>query len=490
VAVPGDLDVEKVRVKNGDNVLGSVARSPNKPSVQVESPNGGGSLTGGSINVEWSASDSDGDELFFDVQYSPDGGGTWTPVNINVTGRSANVDLENLAGSSQGIIRVEASDGFNTSKDESDGTFTVPNNSPDASIITPTEGKSIGSSAPLQLKGSAFDREDGPLSGSNLKWKSSKDGELGSGKTLTLPASDLSEGEHTITLEAVDSDGVSTEVSVTIEIVEATAETDPGAPTCSELNLSEITFQISDFDASQEGEDTSEFVELTNTGTDPIALGGCSMVFFDGADSKSYMAADLGGTADAGGTFTLGNPTVEGVDQVFSEGTFQDGPDAMALYKAPASDFPDDTPVTTNLESRLSAVVYVSDDNIFDCYNASVPGCNSKSATTAGDPPLLRLEELANSMEKDTPEEFALNQNSPNPFSGRTTIRYDLPEEATVEIVVYDLLGRRVRSLELGRKQAGEHEATLSARDLSTGTYFLKLKAGDQVDTQSIQIVR
>ncbi len=214
------------------------------------------------------------------------------------------------------------------------------------------------------------------------------------------------------------------------------------------------------------------------------------MVFFDGADSRSYMAADLGGTADAGGTFTLGNPTVEGVDQVISEGTFQDGPDAMALYKAPASDFPDDTPVTTNLESRLSAVVYVSDDNIFDCYNASVAGCNSKSATTTGDPPLLRLEDLVNSMEKETPKEFALKQNSPNPFSGRTTIRYDLPEEATVGIAVYDLLGRRVRSLDLGRKQAGEHEATLSARDLSTGTYFLKLKAGDKVDTQSIQIVR
>ncbi|MFQ6608344.1 MAG: FlgD immunoglobulin-like domain containing protein [Fidelibacterota bacterium] len=53
------------------------------------------------------------------------------------------------------------------------------------------------------------------------------------------------------------------------------------------------------------------------------------------------------------------------------------------------------------------------------------------------------------------PEEFALHANVPNPFNPSTVIQYDLPEDSRVTLVIYDLLGREVKSLVLGEVPAG-----------------------------------
>jgi len=53
------------------------------------------------------------------------------------------------------------------------------------------------------------------------------------------------------------------------------------------------------------------------------------------------------------------------------------------------------------------------------------------------------------------PEEFALHANVPNPFNPSTSIQYDLPEDSRVTLVIYDLLGREVKSLVLGEVPAG-----------------------------------
>jgi len=266
-------------------------------------------------------------------------------------------------------------------------------------------------------------------------------------------------------------------------------DTEP-APSCpSEL-------QIGDFDADQGGNpDTGEFVDITNSSTsDQAAVDGCALVFFDGANSSSYFATDLAGVLSAEESYRVGNPGAPNADQTFANGTLQDGPDALALYKAPAADFPNGTPAGDNLDRRQSAVVYVSDENIFGCFNASVPGCQGKSTSgnksTSGDPPLLRLDEMMESLEEQTPDEFALEQNYPNPFSEQTTLRYGLPEQLDVELMVYDLLGRRVRQLETGTKQAGWHQVTFEADDLAAGTYFLRLTAGERTTTRKIQLMR
>jgi hypothetical protein len=77
------------------------------------------------------------------------------------------------------------------------------------------------------------------------------------------------------------------------------------------------------------------------------------------------------------------------------------------------------------------------------------------------------------------PTEFALHQNYPNPFNPTTTIKYDLPEQSHVSLVIYDVLGRKVVELENGVKGGGYHLATWNAGNVASGVYFARFTAMD-----------
>jgi flagellar hook assembly protein FlgD len=76
-----------------------------------------------------------------------------------------------------------------------------------------------------------------------------------------------------------------------------------------------------------------------------------------------------------------------------------------------------------------------------------------------------------------------------------TTIVFDMPRQATVEIVVYDALGREVRALERGVVPAGRHMITWDGRDgrgrdVGAGLYFCRMKSGKFTKTQKMSLVR
>jgi hypothetical protein len=88
------------------------------------------------------------------------------------------------------------------------------------------------------------------------------------------------------------------------------------------------------------------------------------------------------------------------------------------------------------------------------------------------------------------PHLFDLLQNYPNPFNPTTTIRYELPFASHVSLIVFDVLGRQVRTLVNTFEQAGRHEATFNAQYVSSGTYFYRLEAGGSVETRKLTVVR
>nr|WP_272507830.1 cohesin domain-containing protein [Salinibacter ruber] len=87
------------------------------------------------------------------------------------------------------------------------------------------------------------------------------------------------------------------------------------------------------------------------------------------------------------------------------------------------------------------------------------------------------------------PEEVRLTS-FPNPARRQATVEYALPEAREVTLQVYDVLGRKVATLEQGRKKAGRHTARLETGRLSSGVYFGRLEAGEQTRTQKITVVR
>jgi hypothetical protein len=73
------------------------------------------------------------------------------------------------------------------------------------------------------------------------------------------------------------------------------------------------------------------------------------------------------------------------------------------------------------------------------------------------------------------PDEFSLSQNYPNPFNPTTTIKYQMPENGTVSLKVFDMTGREVMNLVSGFKNAGFYQAQFNGNNLASGVYFYKL---------------
>jgi len=90
----------------------------------------------------------------------------------------------------------------------------------------------------------------------------------------------------------------------------------------------------------------------------------------------------------------------------------------------------------------------------------------------------------------ETPAEFRLNQNYPNPFMNKTTLPFSLPKEVDVRIGVYDLNGRLVTDIPKETLPAGHHELVLTAEGLSPGTYFCRLDAGEYTAIKTLVLIR
>lgn len=98
-------------------------------------------------------------------------------------------------------------------------------------------------------------------------------------------------------------------------------------------------------------------------------------------------------------------------------------------------------------------------------------------------------------VEAEIPDNLYLEQNYPNPFKRTTTIRFALDAPDNVELVVYDLLGRRVATLLKEQLSAGVYEVTWDARDeggrlVSSGVYFYTLKVGSHTETRRMVLQR
>lgn len=88
------------------------------------------------------------------------------------------------------------------------------------------------------------------------------------------------------------------------------------------------------------------------------------------------------------------------------------------------------------------------------------------------------------------PDEYSLRQNFPNPFNPVTTIRYSLPEQTHVKLVVYDLLGREVEELVNRKELPGAKTVQFEAGNLASGVYFYRLSTENYSETRKLIILK
>jgi hypothetical protein len=90
---------------------------------------------------------------------------------------------------------------------------------------------------------------------------------------------------------------------------------------------------------------------------------------------------------------------------------------------------------------------------------------------------------------------YFLGQAFPNPSHGSVTIPYGLPVEAPVSLEVYDVSGRRIRTLVSSKGKVGYQRVVWDGRAegggrAATGVYFYRLKAGNWAKTGKMVVVR
>lgn len=126
--------------------------------------------------------------------------------------------------------------------------------------------------------------------------------------------------------------------------------------------------------------------------------------------------------------------------------------------------------------------------------NASTPnnfyGWGEVNALAAAD-----YIDTTNGMPPRPVTDFVLYQNFPNPFNGITTIRYDVPEETTVSLTIYSVLGEKVKSLIDGTCMVGQNKIPWDGKNdngyhLPSGVYFVTFRTPYFTKTSKIILLR
>ncbi|NBC17678.1 MAG: T9SS type A sorting domain-containing protein [Bacteroidetes bacterium] len=90
----------------------------------------------------------------------------------------------------------------------------------------------------------------------------------------------------------------------------------------------------------------------------------------------------------------------------------------------------------------------------------------------------------------DVPDAFALHQNYPNPFNPRTTITFEVSEQAHVVLSVWDALGQKVKTLVDAPRAPGRHTVEFQADALPSGVYFYRVEAGSFQATKRMVLMK
>ena len=150
--------------------------------------------------------------------------------------------------------------------------------------------------------------------------------------------------------------------------------------------------------------------------------------------------------------------------------------------------------VVARIEMRVSAQAVRGQAITLTLQNVTANDPNAQPIQLAVVPNQIVVVSVASSRQESLPEKFALHANTPNPFwSGATSrfagnpstaIHYDLPQASEVRVVIFDMLGKHVRTLVQQQQVAGRYSVVWDGRDengqiLASGVFIYQLRAGN-----------
>jgi len=92
--------------------------------------------------------------------------------------------------------------------------------------------------------------------------------------------------------------------------------------------------------------------------------------------------------------------------------------------------------------------------------------------------------------EEGLPTEYSISQNYPNPFNPTTKLKFGLPQSSKTKLIVYDLLGRELKTLINSELEAGYHEINFDATNLPSGVYLYRIQSEDFIQTKKMILMK
>ena len=128
----------------------------------------------------------------------------------------------------------------------------------------------------------------------------------------------------------------------------------------------------------------------------------------------------------------------------------------------------------------------------------TVEACDNDTTVMASNGPfeiIFDQRRLSTNANLAVPTSFVLYPNFPNPFNPVTTIRYDLPIRAKVELTIFDLMGRKVFTFMNRTEDAGFRSVQWAGTDelgrsVSAGVYLFHLQAGEYSQTRKMLLLK
>ncbi|MFI0606687.1 MAG: hypothetical protein ACH37Z_02205 [Anaerolineae bacterium] len=223
---PSMSAVQGVRVTRGAAQVASISRSSSHPAITVLQPLPGATV-GPGTNVQWSATDADGDDVQVSIYYNPDGTG-WIPIEIRGPESGSLALPQDISRCMSCQLLAFATDGLNTSQHVISSLSSLAQHTPRVTILSPVSGAVYKQGEPVILTAHGYDVDVMDNETLLYSWQSNVDGLISTRAVDTIVGPNnrnimsglplFSVGAHTIQLDVTDSAGYSGVATVSISV--------------------------------------------------------------------------------------------------------------------------------------------------------------------------------------------------------------------------------------------------------------------------------
>ncbi|MEM7799681.1 MAG: hypothetical protein AAF633_10870 [Chloroflexota bacterium] len=209
-------------IKESDKTVlakGEISSSPPVVSNVVVAPDS--ESANGELKLSWDGSDSDGDELLYDIYAGPENGNL-QPIITGVSSTMTQVSTEFMAGGPT-VFKVIASDGMRTAEAQS-APYAIPHKAPEVLILSPGDGGRFQWGQPIHFSAEILDLTDSSYPDASVEWLANGN-VIGNG--LVLDVETLPVGVHQIEIQVTNSANLTGSDTITVEIHDELAFPEP-----------------------------------------------------------------------------------------------------------------------------------------------------------------------------------------------------------------------------------------------------------------------